>query len=327
MENEDVRDESRDVVRVDVSSVSRRPFAATCPIVDTESNHWIQNSVTQPLSGWNLPKDECRHLLEIIETFTNFSQEAIQSLSEPYITIIYDQPLHDCEIRVSEGNTAIPVVVYRQHMSEILVQRLKDEKGQTVPISAVIQREYSVGEFYMFTSSEVEIVLDNFGEMVKKSLNDTSMTDEEIRRVVLDELQDKLGRNVEIETNARDYTDSIRVTINGRTSEFKAGDVSTDLLRTLLRSTRNLDIGMGMGMDDLYFEVFEHDDFYFSEGQKADKEIAHRRHMNMRKLDDRIRNINNKIKRETGTKFEFLVKTGDKIRLNSELTRLKKSRK
>lgn len=325
MEDEDVKNENRDVVRVDVSSVSRRPFAVTCPIVDTESNHWIQNSVAQPLSGWNLPKDEYRHLLEIIEMFTNFSQEAIQSLSEPYITIIYDQILHDCEIRVSDGDTAVPVVVYRQHISEILVQRSKCDESQTVSISAVIQREYSVGEFYMFASSEVKIVLDNFGEMVKKSLNDTSMTDEEVRRVVLDELQDKLGKDVRIETNARDYADSIRVTINGRTSEFKAGDVSTDLLRTLLRLTRNLDIGMGM--DDLYFEVFEHDDFYLTEGQKADKEIAHRRHVNMRKLDDRIRNINNKIKRETGTKFEFLVKTGDKIRLNSELSRLKKSRK
>ena len=184
---------------------------------------------------------------------------------------------------------------------------------------------YKVGELLSYMTSEREAILGDFEKMVADGQKITTMTKQEIKKTIFEKLQDELGRDVKIELSPKGHLGAVYITLNDKTSEFKAGDSMTNLLITIIRRTRNFEIYMPA--DDLYLDMFGHDDYYLTEEQRADEKIAHRRHVNMRKLDDTIRNINLKIRRETGTNRNLIIKNRDKYRLNPELQRLKKTRK
>lgn len=319
-----MRTENQNVATLDVSSLSRRAMVATLPIVDVESHSGIENSVAQPLRGWSLPDHERQHLIDLLVWFTNLNRETISGLNAPHITVIYDLLFDDVELRVSDGDTVSPAIVYRVKTTAVDVLDSTTDDGN-LPILLRQQHEYLAGDVYLFTTSERDAIIGDFDKLVAEGEKNTSMTKEEIKRVLLEKLENDLGRDVRVELSPKGQIGTVRITINDKVSEFRAGDVMTNLLIVMTRATRNF--GIYMGIDDLYLEIFGHDDFYLTKEQQADKELAHRRHTNMRTLRDRIRNINSKVKRETGTKHDFITKVGDKYRLNPELNRLKKSRK
>ena len=321
MKTEDVKPETQNVTKIDVSSVSRPTVMTTIPIIDIESDHWIRNSVTQPITNWGLSAGECERIMDSLEWLAMLDQEPISSLESPTITIIYDTLFGDMEIRVSDGDASVFAIVYRVQTTEVGIVNTEPDDEGWLRVSIHQNYEYRVGEFSLFMTSEREAILGDFRKMVADDEKATTMTAEEIKRVILEELQNELGRNVKVELSPKGEFGAVRIAINGKIAEFKAGDKMTNLLVDMIRATRNFKIYMQI--EDLYLKTFGHDDFYLTREQKADKELAHRRHVNMRKLSDLIRNINLKVRRETDTKHDLITKVGDKLRLNPELQRLK----
>lgn len=305
----------RQGARVDAASVVRRAVTVALPAVRNRENLDAVSVAEQKL-GWLKPRrDEYVWLIGLLRWFVDSSRFVLEELEAADVVVCYDLLFGDVEIRLIEGDTSAVIASYELQTTELKIRSLGSSGQYDIPVVLHQTCRFRLGQFSYYTTAEQDAVIKTAEERLSKVATEHNLSKNDVKEIVSQWLQDDLGRNVKIEVSPKGRAGDICVTINGKTSVFKAGDKTTDLLRTICRASRGL--SRRAEIATIYETIFEYDDFYGD----ANKE---RRSKNMKTLRNRVDIINEKIKRETQTPYDLLVRAADTYVLNPAMHRVTK---
>lgn len=308
------------VMELDLCTVERKirsvslPIKAKLPYPDVA----VANEVMPALCGIGISDIETDEILQnIISLLTILDCDTNIELN---LRIFYDEIYGDYRIEVFYDDSLLPIAIYQSVTEKLRLEKIsRTEVGYTI----AKRNEYRFDNLGLFQYEKVFGTLSDEVENAISILSEAmDMTPEEI----LQRLEAKLGYKIRVSANLRIIDAPVIIKINGKESVFESGQKSTNVLKAIIKYSNRFKTGANI--DDVFEDIFEKEvmternqaiasAMKKDASRKGGKFYDHgKRDDNVDVLYDRIRHINDKIKKDTGISKDFIIKRGGKYRIN-----------
>lgn len=322
----------RDVILdLDLTGIERKIRSSQISLAgqDEPFNNELLDTLVPVFGNLGISSEQGDEVLEHIERLLGLLADADKNLSISYkITVFYDSVCGDCRLEIMSEKSLLPIAIYRRK-----TERLTFRQGDNAPTIYIISRRH---EYILegFSFCQYEKVFGEMSDELEDAIGLISETMGISPEEVMHRLGEKFGHKIRVNADLRTIDAPVIVKIDGKESVFDAGQKSTNALRAIIKYSDRF--RSGANADDVFEEIFETEvmterDKINAEIMKNDREkkkgdqfYEHgKSDKNKDVLYDRIRHINNKIKKDTGIFEDFIIKKGGKYRINPTLKKRK----
>lgn len=235
-----------------------------------------------------------------------YATKVLLNLTKPFwkrpermlIRLEVSKALDEFTVRLYYENLEVPLGEYTVRTSQVVL--VNDDIYFVQDVSVQISQ-------VMFYTQQLERSLGRIDEALQevfeKVANEHSESVDEVSRLWYGRKLEMMTTQAKINRGRKGSEQPCIISVYDRKSVFNAGTREYGLLMAILTNTRNLK--RGVSVDDLGDELYD-----TTGGFQKNKNL----------MSNILRNINEKIRRDTGLRYDLIVKQGSKYILNKEIT-------
>lgn len=290
-----------DETKLDIRTIDRRVIDRHVTSRDFVSAEFLlgKNNV-ETIAGEIVRLDalNSEKIIRAIEVILNLTKPFCRKPERVWVRITAGKVFDEFTIEVYYEAPEKPMGKYTVRTSQIVL--VNDD------LYFIQEMTVQVGQI-MFYTQQLEKVLDRADEVVRKEIerlaSKHSESVDEISRLWYERILKKMTSQAKISRGRNGSEKPCVISVYDRKSVFNAGTREYSLLMAILTNSRNLK--RGVFVDDLGEELYD-----TTGGFQKNKNL----------MSNVLRNVNEKIRRDTGLRCDLIVKQGSKYVLNKEIT-------